>query len=29
MQVTYASEATPGAVNEDCAVCGPTWAVVP
>jgi hypothetical protein len=28
MQVTYASESTPGRVNDDYAICGPDWAVV-
>ncbi len=28
MQITYATEAAPGHVNEDRAVCGPGWAVV-
>lgn len=28
MQVTYATESTPGRVNEDYAVCGDGWAVV-
>ena len=28
MRITYATESTPGHVNEDCAVCGNEWAVV-
>ena len=28
MQATYASESTPGQVNDDYAVCGPDWAIV-
>ncbi|MCO5974322.1 protein phosphatase 2C domain-containing protein [Actinoallomurus soli] len=28
MQITYATRAAPGTVNEDCVVAGPDWAVV-
>ncbi|GAA4601374.1 protein phosphatase 2C domain-containing protein [Actinoallomurus liliacearum] len=28
MQITYATQAAPGTVNEDCVVAGPDWAVV-
>ena len=28
MRITYATEAAPGRVNEDTAVCGDGWAVV-
>lgn len=28
MQITYATEPTPGSPNEDCVVAGPDWAVV-
>ncbi|WP_433188800.1 protein phosphatase 2C domain-containing protein [Actinoallomurus sp. CA-150999] len=28
MQITYATQAAPGGVNEDCVVAGPDWAIV-